>query len=152
VKSRTNRMLQRLLRRAPSETGETKLEPEEEKKLAAGVAASYFANVRLVEALGREYKFTPFFFWQPSVFDKEPLTPFEQQCRERHAYLASFFVAARNQIREKKATGGDRFFDLSGLFANEPASIFTDFCHVTEDGNRRLAEAIAREVVKAKKN
>ena len=36
--------------------------------------------------------------------------------------------------------------------ANEGASIFTDFCHVTEDGNRRIAEAIAREVVKAKKN
>ncbi len=116
--------------------------------LAAEVVRRYRANVDIVEKLGKEYGFETLFYWQPVVFDKLELTPFETEEARRFEWARGFFAEVYGGVRSSFKAGGDaHFHDLSRLFAGTPEFIFIDYCHTTESGNRKVAEAIARDAI-----
>jgi lysophospholipase L1-like esterase len=116
--------------------------------LAAEVVRRYWANVDLVEKLGKEFGFETLFYWQPVVFDKLELTPFETEEARKFEWARGFFAEVYGGIRSSFNLGGDaHFHDLSRLFAGTPEFIFIDYCHTTESGNRKVAEAIARDAI-----
>lgn len=116
--------------------------------LARGVAAAYRSNVGIVRALGARYGFESLFFWQPTVFDKEGLTRYEQRQARRKGALREFFRLAAARVREEVCPGpGDLGCrDLSGIFAGTAAPVFVDWSHTGEGGNEVLAAAVAEDV------
>ncbi len=109
--------------------------------LAAELVQAYLANVRAVRALGLEFGFEAWFFWQPSVFTKV-----SRSASEERVYRASLSRHRDLQLAADAALSrhvGTGVVDLSGLFAGSAKPVFIDFCHLSEAGNARVAEAIA---------
>ncbi len=120
--------------------------------LANDVVDVYLENVRLVNALAREYGFRAVFFWQPSIYTKKHLSEVEQRWYGRsreQVYRARFFAEEYRVFNEAfqqkiKASKFENVFDLSELFANDAETIFFDRFHVSEAGNEKIAGAMAQ--------
>jgi lysophospholipase L1-like esterase len=111
--------------------------------LARGVVEGYRANVGIVDALAKQYGFRPLFLWQPVVFSKARPVPFEREEAAKYAWAAPIFAEVARAIKGA-AELQDRsdFVDLSGLFDEDDGLIYIDYCHTTEAGDARVAEAI----------
>jgi lysophospholipase L1-like esterase len=124
--------------RAPA--GDPPVIPE----LAEAVARHYVSRVRAARALAREYGFRAIFVWQPVVHTKPFRTAYEERWRERFAALAPLYEAVRLRVAADPAiAGGGDWTDLSALFAGDAAPYYIDAFHLTEDGYRRVASAMA---------
>ncbi len=112
------------------------------------VVEDILANQRIIRAMAREYGAAVLFVWQPAQVFKERLTPQEQLFRDENARNWPGFEDLYRQVdallRARAAElGFDDVLFLSDLFAEETGYIFYDRVHVIEDGNTRIAEAIA---------
>jgi hypothetical protein len=97
-------------------------------------SATYAANVQLVEALGKQYGFTPIYVWQPTIHaTTKPLTPFEAgvmrsikndptQARMQEMHLA--LPAKLDSTMATLAPG--RFINGAGLFRNDSSEVYFD--------------------------
>jgi len=120
----------------------------ESTKVQDEVVNRYLANKRIVEALGRSFGFKCLFFWQPTVYTKANPTRYEaaqgwlpgdKEFLDRiHQRIAA--IAEEEQIH-----------DLSGVFANSTQPYFIDEVHLTEQGNRIVAEGMLPYVLAAVK-
>jgi lysophospholipase L1-like esterase len=144
------RFAQAVRRRFGEETGAARTAPDEATliRLAGDVALHYAANVRVVEALGREYGFRPLFFWQPIVFTKPALTPLERVEAERFAWTERVFRSVYDVIRASSELKADpAFHDLSRIFEGTAGFVFIDYCHTTESAAEPIAAAIVERLV-----
>jgi lysophospholipase L1-like esterase len=118
-------------------------------RLAEEIADVYWGNVALVQSLARGYGFTPLFYWQPLVFDKHPLSQFEEsQAKVGEALLpSSFHRLVRSKVISHNGRQGHAFRDLSGMFENIREPIFYDFAHLGEVGNERVAQHMGADVI-----
>jgi lysophospholipase L1-like esterase len=112
--------------------------------IGGAVVQTYEANVSMVERLGREFGFHPLFYWQPVVFNKLELVPFEHEEALRYAWTEPMFRDVSAALRTSAALRSDRaFHDLSGIFTDTKGLVFIDYCHTTEAANARVAAAMA---------
>jgi hypothetical protein len=118
-------------------------------RLAEEITDLYWGNVALVQSLARGYGFTALFYWQPLVFDKHPLSPFEErQAKVGETLLpSSFHRLVRSKVVSHKDRQGHAFRDLSGIFENTREPIFYDFAHLGEVGNERVAQHMGADVI-----
>jgi lysophospholipase L1-like esterase len=112
----------------------------------------YFANVKLVNALAREFGFRTVFFWQPTMYSKKVLSPEEDRWRREgegrsgrttRAFAddyRAFDAAFKRRLQSGQVAN---VYDLSGIFERDPRTIFIDRFHVSEVGNETVAGAIA---------
>ncbi len=112
-----------------------------EEDLLGRILTVYESNVRTIRALGEAYGFKTLFYWQPTVFDKSHLTPYEQEQRESVEALQPFCRRAYELV-SRKGDDGD-FRDLCGTFAEVSRPVFIDWCHLSEWGNEAIAEQMA---------
>jgi hypothetical protein len=130
--------------RAPSET--------ELEGLSTGVVHGYVANVELVEALGKAYGFRPVFVWQPDIFLKPKLVPFEEEEEAKYGWAASLFTAVHRQLeRSDELLSNPAFLNLSGFFSTDESLQFLDFCHTTEAANGRIASVLVPKLLETAK-
>lgn len=115
-------------------------------ELAGRILDVYGGNLRVVGALGREFGFSARFYWQPTIFTKKLLTPFEAEERAKYASFEPLFLATSALVPRREADLGDRFRDLSHALDDSDRLLFTDFCHLTESANAVVAEAIADDL------
>src|SRR5262249_14017866 len=99
----------------------------------------------IVEALGRQFRFQPLFYWQPVIFDKPAMVPFEREEVARYAWCEWVFREVHDAL--PRLTKNPAFHDLSGLFADTKGLVFIDYCHTTEAANARIAAKMADDVV-----
>ena len=120
-------------------------------QLARAVVNVYLRNVSIVEGLAQRFGFRAVFFWQPTVFTKKQLSPWEQrvyQESERRLGAASFYGEVYEAFKERMKTSRvDNVHDLSGVFDDVRDTIFSDEFHVSEAGNE-IAEIIAEMLQK----
>ena len=110
----------------------------------------YRANLSIVDQLGRGFGFKALYYWQPVVFDKASLTPYEREEAEKFAWARGFLGEVYEAIRASSELRSERrFHDLSRLFADSEDLIFIDYCHTTEAANDRIADVIARDVLES---
>ncbi len=132
-----------------SKAGGEKEAPEEtlRDRLAREVVRKFEANVDIVERLGREFRFHPVFFWQPVIFTKPTLVPFEREESARYGWTEPMFRAVLLELHASTLPRGNTaFHDLSDLFSNSHDLVFIDYCHTTESANARIAHAIAEDI------
>jgi hypothetical protein len=119
---------------------------------ARSTAAIYAQNVRVVDALARQYGFSAYYFLQPYPFiSGKELTVAEREIvLEPTATLAEDLNLARifyRAFREAPALKSHpRFFDISDLFDGMTEELFVDDAHLLPEGNRIVAERIASEI------
>lgn len=119
-------------------------------ELVHDTVAVYRANVRVIEALGAQHGFASLFYWQPTIFDKETLTAYEERKAAEFAFVREMVTrtgAAMNRDPYLLADGN--FHDLRRLFAGTTAPLFTDYAHLGETGNALVAERMLADVTRA---
>lgn len=121
-----------------------------EFELSRRVLDYYLANVRQVKALGREYGFKTFFFWQPHLFSGErKALPYE---REFIQNASQVFVASQRQVyleAKKRLTGreGENIFFLGDVVNETPLPVYLDWSHTGPQANELLAREIHRRMI-----
>ena len=109
---------------------------------------SYHGNLALVQALSDAYGFRTLFYWQPTVFGKARLTPYEAAQRQQFKRLQAFFENAPAELNKLNAESADfRVRDLSGVFGNREEPAFIDWVHTGEWANGVVAQAMAADVL-----
>lgn len=98
--------------------------------------------MRQASALGREYGFKVYYFWQPLLLTQNRvLTEYEKKIYEVQSpaliktYHMLYKVAGEMH-------GKDNFYYIADIFDNVNEPIFFDFCHVGPKGNAIVAENI----------
>jgi hypothetical protein len=120
----------------------------EQASLARAVVGRYLANVRLVEALGRAYHFRALFIWQPVIFHKSRLVPFEQEESEKFAWTKEMFLRVHEELGKADELRSDpAFCDLSEVFKDAESLVFLDFCHTTEYANESIAQRLVQRLI-----
>jgi hypothetical protein len=121
---------------------------ESDDELVQQTVAAYLGNVRVIEHLAAAYGFKALFFWQPVAFVDKPLSAEERERVEpRRRAAGAFFEKLYAAMRATKAPAGLR--DVSDVFASTPQTVYIDFCHVSEEGNRLVAKRISDEITRA---
>jgi lysophospholipase L1-like esterase len=119
-------------------------------RLAAAVVDAYCANARLAAALGREFGFRVSAFWQPVIFSKPSLTPYELAEAARRQSTRQLFAATRALVTGNTAgCAGVGLVDLSAVFASDAGPRFLDAMHLTETGNQEVAIAMTPQLLRA---
>jgi lysophospholipase L1-like esterase len=117
-------------------------------RLARELVRGYAANVKMVEALGKAYGFRAVFVWQPVIFTKSHLVPFEQEEKQKYAWAADLFSRVHAAIGQSSELVSDPvFFDLSDIFKTTVSLIFLDFCHTTEPANATIASELVSRMI-----
>ena len=120
--------------------------------LSLGVLHGYAANLELVEGLGKAYGFRPVFVWQPDIFSKPRLVPFEAEEKAKYAWAGSLFTEVHRQLEQADAlVSNPRFLNLSGIFSESESLQFLDFCHTTEEANARIASVLVSSLLDSAK-
>jgi lysophospholipase L1-like esterase len=113
--------------------------------LSAAVVDNYLNNYRIVAALAHEYGFDYRFFWQPNlVVTHRTLTPEEEGLRTSVSPRAAAFITSV-YVRMHASSGHPRnhLYDISDVFDRVPTHPYADWMHLTPEGNRQVAQAIA---------
>lgn len=114
--------------------------------LAEATARNYLTNVRIEQSMGREFGFRCLFYWQPWLADKYQLTSYEhRQMDDLLPGLREFVQAVRKRVVEDSPGSGIHF--LNDVFNDTSEPYFIDEVHISEDGNRRIAERILPDVL-----
>ena len=120
--------------------------------LAAGVIRAYSANLELVEVLGKAYGFRPVFVWQPDIFSKPKLVPFEAEEKAKLEWAGSLFAQVHGQLERTDELASNRaFVNLSGFFSETDSLQFLDFCHTTEAANGRITAVLVTKLIEIAK-
>ncbi|HBZ72751.1 MAG TPA: hypothetical protein DEP35_24645 [Deltaproteobacteria bacterium] len=114
------------------------------------IADNYLNLVRIGEALGREFGFTPLFFWQPALATSgKPLGPWEAHLMaDARDPLVRLTKACLPDVEARLATRRDiDFFPLNAIFDHVDGDQFLDhYGHVTEQANGVIAAAITEHL------
>jgi lysophospholipase L1-like esterase len=129
-----------LLRESKGSSG---ISREELELCAEETIDEYLANVTLVQKLAKAYNFQAFFLWQPIIFFKETLTPFEKtelnNTMGRRLEDLKFLYKRTDSLLNENSSD---VINLSHLFQKNDKLIFLDPWHVNESGNKHITEAI----------
>jgi lysophospholipase L1-like esterase len=113
-------------------------------ELVSEVVHRYRANLAIVDELARGFEFKALYYWQPVVFDKASLRPYEREEAEKLAWARGFLGEVYESIRASSDLAAVRgFHDLSRIFGSSEGPVFIDYCHTTELANEQIAELIA---------
>lgn len=106
------------------------------------IVTTYLGNVQILDALAQAYHFDYRLVWQPTVYSKD-LTPEERNLPDikpsQYKTLSDIYHTAAVKISESL---GDKFVDMSGVFAGVNEPVFTDTCHITVQGNTVVSQHI----------
>ena len=116
-------------------------EQSDTSKLWTDTVHYYANNIGIVEALSEKQTFKTFFYWQPTIFQKVSLSESEQKISKDKTF-GEFYLKTTQLIRDEK-----NVIDISNIFNNEAATIFIDQYHLTEQGNKRIAEKFGADVI-----
>ena len=107
------------------------------------------ALARLAEVADADY----YHFLQPSQYtpDSKPLSPEElQYAYKPEGYFGAFIPPGYPLLREwgrDLQRQGINYFDLTGIFADHPETLYRDpCCHLNDRGNELLAAAMVRRL------
>lgn len=120
------------------------------EQLASEVATAYLSHTELVTGIGTAYGFVPLFFWQPLAGTKE----LPSEAERSYKVAGSFGFDTETVVRLLDLAGDElvstgEVHDLRKALDDLPQSLYIDWAHTTEEGNRRIAERMYPLVVKA---
>jgi hypothetical protein len=116
-----------------------------ENDLTSGVLKYYKANSDIIEAIGEKMGFSALFYWQPTPYTRSNRTQFEESWLKDRAQQ-EFFSEVYANIKNFRLPARTSFHDISDVFEGYDGTLYMDFAHTTERGNRIIAGRIFRDV------
>ena len=134
---------------SPSQNGSAQ-DHDPNRRLARDVVDDYVTTVGLLEHLSQAYGFEYACFWQPSLFTEPHVFPVEEQARRgnrgqdynNNGRLPLIFPPADSLARGRLADVPHCHW-IGDALADRAFPCYIDALHVTEAGNRMIAERIA---------
>jgi len=118
-------------------------------ELPRDVLKVYTDIIYQVQSYGRKYGFDCCFFWQPSIYTKKNLTAYEESEKQINIRYAEILKDVNSKIGEfPELRPENGFYDIHRVFDDVAEGVYLDFAHVSENGNRILAEAMVPEIMK----
>lgn len=136
---------------APDQAGEPRRgERRSPEQLIADALAIYKSNVELIQTLADHHGFEVLFYWQPMIFTKQQRTEYEETWYGTAAGSWRDFLLPAYELVQADEELGQRegFRNLAAIFDDRKEPYFVDAFHLTEDGNRLVAEEIAPDVAR----
>ncbi len=113
---------------------ETELE-----KLSRDITTHYKTSISLLDNLSKVYGFKYLCFWQPVIYTEESITEEEKtvvvRVKDESAGKLYKYV---NQILQSKDI--PYFYNISNVLKGHSETVYTDFCHLAENGNAIVAK------------
>lgn len=125
-----------------------KAAPKQIEGLEKKVLNVYSNNIKIIAALGKAYGFVPIFYWQPVIYAKKELTPFEQKYRSEpigDLYNKTYALLKANQ----STFANYHFHDISNLFFETKGPVYLDYCHVNEEAHKIIARRMGQDIARA---
>jgi hypothetical protein len=114
--------------------------------LPSQIVSIYLANTRSAQALAKQYGFDFLSYWQPSLFQKLSLTQWERKQAESEIPAVRVCVEATSRLMSGLVQQYG-VIDVSGLFRDQTRPYFVDEVHLSDDGNRMVAERMMRDIM-----
>lgn len=121
--------------------------------LTRSIVDTYLSNVKIVQALSKSYGFKFLCYWQPVIYTKEQLTPYESKSLDldfNYPGMKEFYLETYGQMRrrgeELKALG--TVYDISSIFRDVRDPIYVDFNHMGEKGNSVIARRMVEDFLR----
>lgn len=116
-------------------------------ELAENVERLYRGNLKILESLARQFGFRYEAYWQPVVFAKKGLSPYQQKQSDQFQYLRSLFLEVYRRVEQDSVLLADpQFHNISSIFDSIAVPVYLDFCHITETGNAIIARRMYADI------
>ena len=116
--------------------------------LAESVVRVWLANYRTVEGMAREYDFAHAFFWQPNLLvGRKLLTEEERRIKEVERPIEGLFELVDRRLPSITGSDYHGVHSLVDVFADDSARLYLDWHHLTPEGNRIVANAMADRLI-----
>lgn len=110
--------------------------------LARQIAEEHAQTRTFVRALADAYGFEVIHVWQPAVFSKDPLSEDEEAYAENPGDFPPELLRSTYRLTTLEVVRSGEVLDASNVLDGVAETIFIDWMHVSEAGNRRVAELI----------
>ena len=117
----------------------------QETTLINKTAKTYLNNLKMLNAVSQAYDYKLLAYWQPTIFDKNILTPNEKQMLESHKIWQDFYFQVKKNILEN--ADSLYFKDLSNSFNDISFPVYIDPWHIDEKANEKIATKIADDIL-----
>ncbi|WP_420264234.1 SGNH/GDSL hydrolase family protein [Candidatus Magnetominusculus dajiuhuensis] len=124
--------------------------------LANDAAQVYTSNIQVVQALGKYYRFDVLYYWQPALASKNKLSAYEAdhfnffniRKTQSHTWnMKEFYQTATNRVNDLMSLSTDiKYYDISNIFRDHDETIFIDDVHITEEGNKIVAQKMYTDI------
>lgn len=121
--------------------------PKPLHQLAEETVQVYNENIRLVNALAKQYDFQAIFYWQPSIFGKTHLSDYEKSEKAKVMALYELNEEVNEQLfKDQLHFENIHFYNLKDLLRDYQESLFIDWCHLGENGNIIISKQMAENI------
>jgi lysophospholipase L1-like esterase len=121
---------------------------DELELLVEKTVQQYNENIRLINALGRQYGFKSIFYWQPSIFYKSVLSPYEKSIVKKEVSLKKVMEKLNSELYPEDLVHENiRFYNLTYMFSSETDPLFIDWYHTGETGNILISKRIVKDLL-----
>ncbi len=105
-------------------------------------ASIYYNNTKIINNIGKEEGFKTFFYWQPTIYTKKTLSEDEKNKINKNTVVGNMYIDVSEEIKNS-----NEIKDLSGIFNEYDETIFIDDVHISEKGNKIVADQISQDIV-----
>lgn len=110
--------------------------------LAREIAEEHVQVRTFVRALADAHGFEVIHVWQPAVFTKDPLSEAEEAYAKNPGDFPPDLLRSTYRMTTREVVRSGEVVDASNVFDGVEETIFIDWMHISEDGNRHVAELI----------
>ena len=111
----------------------------------------YLNNIRIANSMLKSISnknILSLFYWQPTIYYKKYLTPYEAQEYCSSEANGDIFTSADERIKGKQSLYKDcNLYNIDNIFMEHKEPIFIDMCHLNEDGNKIVANRIVDDIL-----
>ncbi len=113
----------------------------------------YLQNIKTVKKMEEIFGFKSFFYWQPNLTTKKTLSQEEKAAMENKAYswIVDIYLESDETVSHFLKSA-DKVTDLRNIFNDFRGTIFLDDCHKYPEGNKIIAETMAKDTLNYLKN
>lgn len=119
------------------------------QKNSTSVINFYEAHIKQIKALGNEYGFKAFFFWQPNIFNgKRKYFTYEKLIikNSKPVFIESqrhLYIEAKSKFSARE---NENIFFLGDIFNQVNIPMYIDWCHIGPNGNEVVANRIFEKI------
>ena len=119
-----------------------KLNIELKKDIEDETILIYLNNIRIIKAFEKEYGFKGFYYWQPTLATKMPMSEDEKNMIPKEEIFDKLYINVTKKIKIHSEIN-----DISNIFNNMNKTVYFDTYHLFEEGNKIVAEKIGEDII-----